>query len=106
MIHEFLTGFLCRWEVLSAAVTLFAVYWFVSWLQNPLRKIPGPKGSWLFGNSKDLSRPHDGHKVLVEWGKKYGDVYKTWDIIGMIKFFHYSGISPLFFISLNIKFIF
>ena len=62
---------------------MILVYSVLKWLNYSLRQIPGPKGSLLMGNSKDLSKPNDGHKVLIEWGKKYGDVYKTWDIIGI-----------------------
>ena len=70
------------WETVLAIGTLFVGYCIIKWLNNPFRKIPGPKGSFLLGNSKDLSKPNDGHKVLVEWGRTYGDIYKTWNIIG------------------------
>ena len=88
MINEILIDFCFRWEILFTIASFLMVYSVLKWLNNPLRQIPGPKGSLLMGNSKDLSKPNDGHKVLIEWGKKYGDVYKTWDIIG-IAFNHF-----------------
>ena len=83
MISELIIDFSFKWEIFFAIASILLVYLFLTWLRNPLRQIPGPKGSLFLGNSGDLSKPNDGHKVLIEWGRKYGDVYKTWDILGM-----------------------
>ena len=68
---------------LFAVITILVIYKCIIWYRNPLRKIPGPKGSLIFGNTTDLRSPNDGHQVLVEWGRKYGDIFKTWSVIGM-----------------------
>eukprot|EP00112_Aurelia_sp_Birch-Aquarium-sp1_P000792 Seg1077.10 transcript_id=Seg1077.10/GoldUCD/mRNA.D3Y31 product="Cytochrome P450 4F12" protein_id=Seg1077.10/GoldUCD/D3Y31 len=69
-------------QVFFAVIAIYVISKFISWYRNPLRKIPGPKGSLLFGNTADFSAPNDGHKVLVEWGRKYGEVFKTWTSVG------------------------
>ena len=86
MISELIIDISVKWEFFSAAASILLLCLFLKWLRNPLRQIPGPKGSLLIGNSKDLSMPNDGHKVLIEWGRKYGDIYKTWDILGLYSF--------------------
>ena len=81
-------------QVLLAVISIYVISKFIAWYRNPLRKIPGPKGSLLLGNTADFGAPNDGHKVLVEWGRKYGDVFKTWSSIG--ESFHYSISSKNF----------
>ena len=82
MISDLIFAYCFNWEALFVVANAVLLYLLLAWLRNPLRQIPGPKGSMLLGNSSDLSKPNDGHKVLIDWGKKYGDIYKTWDIIG------------------------
>ena len=69
-------------QALLTVISIYVVSKFIAWYRNPLRNIPGPKGSLFLGNTADFGVPNDGHKVLVEWGRKYGDVFKTWSSIG------------------------
>ena len=70
-------------QVLFAVISIYVISKFIAWYRNPLRKIPGPKGSLLLGNTADFGpAPVDGHKLLVEWGRKYGNVFKAWGAIG------------------------
>ena len=74
---------LCRFEAVATVLLAYILYLVVSRLRNPLRKIPGPKGGFILGNTLDLGTPKDPQKVLLEWNKTYGDVFKTWNIMGM-----------------------
>ncbi len=73
---------LLKWEYIFAVVFIWVVYKLVSWMQNPLRKIPGPKGSMILGNTGEMAKPNDALRNLVKWKEQYGDVFKIWSIIG------------------------
>lgn len=92
-------------QVFFAVIAIYVISKFISWYRNPLRKIPGPKGSLLFGNTADFSAPNDGHKVLVEWGRKYGEVFKTWTSVGKSSYYSTKcRNSRLFYRNLRLRY--
>ena len=82
-------------QVLFAVIFIYVISKLISWYRNPLRKIPGPTGSLLFGNTGEIFAPNDGHRVVIEWGRKYGEIFKAWSLVGMLFCWFYSqGQSP------------
>ncbi|XP_070576494.1 cholesterol 24-hydroxylase-like isoform X2 [Ptychodera flava] len=72
------------WCILVAVVILYTIYTFYQhWKYF---HIPGPpRGSYLWGNLKQIKRAHDAGKtlhfnILVDWAKQYGKVYKYFSL--------------------------
>jgi hypothetical protein len=40
-----------------------------------LRRLPGPTGSWLLGQLREIVRP-DHHRTLSRWAAQYGGIYR------------------------------
>ena len=79
-----ITTLLTAWEFYLAIVGIFLISRFIKWLTNPLRKIPGPKGYPIIGNTFDYSLSNDFHKVLLDRAKQYGKIYKDYSVFGKI----------------------
>eukprot|EP00794_Sanderia_malayensis_P010813 gene10813-11967_t len=75
-----ITDLLCRWELYIAIVCVFFISRIVQWWLNPLRKLPGPTGLPILGNTLDFSQSNDVHQMLLERAKKYGPIYKTYSL--------------------------
>eukprot|EP00794_Sanderia_malayensis_P005204 gene5204-5858_t len=69
---------LLTWKTAIALLLGLVVFKVITWLQSPLRKIPGPKGHFLLGNLRDLASPNDPLQCFVKWKEQYGDVFKIW----------------------------
>ena len=63
---------------------IFVVSRIVKWLKDPLRKIPGPRGFPVIGNTLDYSLSKDLLQVLLERSKKYGKVYKDYSVLSKL----------------------
>ena len=87
MIYGILTMFL-TWECVVSLASLWMVYKVLKWWQNPLRRIPGPRGSLIFGNMHELAPPNDAQQVFLKWREEYGEVFKTWDLFGKLVLSH------------------
>ena len=70
--------FLITWELYLSIFVIFIVTRIIKWLTDPLRKIPGPRGYPIIGNTLDYSLSNDLQKVLLERAKKYGKIYKDY----------------------------
>ena len=57
----------------------------VKWWKDPLRKIPGPPGLPLLGNTIELVKSDDLHALRLKWSRKYGKIYKTRLIFGKLR---------------------
>ena len=73
---------LSRWEFYLSIFVLLIISRLIKWLKDPLRKIPGPRGYPIIGNTFDYSYRNDLLKVLLERYRKYGTVYKEWGYFG------------------------
>eukprot|EP00794_Sanderia_malayensis_P010811 gene10811-11965_t len=73
-----ITDLLCRWELYIAIVCVFFISRVVQWWLNPLRKLPGPTGLPILGNTLDYSQSNDVHQMLLERAKKYGPIFKDY----------------------------
>ena len=69
-------------EVLAVTIALILVRILVRWWRNPLRKIPGPPGWPIIGNTLDFSVNSDVHAMLVKRAKLYGPIYKDSTLFG------------------------
>ena len=65
---------------------IFVVSRIVKWLKDPLRKIPGPRGFPVIGNTLDYSLSKDLHQVFLERSKKYGKIYKDYSLFCKMSF--------------------
>ncbi len=98
MIFENLVAFL-RWEIVLSLAVLSIIYKISKWWLNPLRMIPGPRGSVIFGNLQQHAPPNDAQKVYLKWKKEHGEVFKTWNALGINYFlFHLSYFNLKHFI--------
>ena len=77
-----ITELLTRWEFYLSIFGIFVVSRIIRWLADPLRKIPGPRGYPIIGNTFDYSLGKDFHQVLLERAKIYGKIYKDYSVFG------------------------
>ena len=77
-----ITELLTRWEFYLSIFGIFVVSRIIKWLTDPLKKIPGPRGYPIFGNTFDYSHSKDFHQVLLNRAKIYGKIYKDYSIFG------------------------
>ena len=73
---------LTSWEFYLALLVIFATSKVITWLKDPLRHMPGPRGYPIIGRSLDYSLSKDMHKVLLEKERKYGKIYKESTVRG------------------------
>jgi cytochrome P450 len=63
-----------------ATSVVFLVFAYRKFFKFPTTKLPGPPAHWLLGNLIEASKAADDrqtHKLLWEWSKKYGKVYRV-----------------------------
>ncbi|KAF6034555.1 hypothetical protein EB796_007132 [Bugula neritina] len=61
--------------VLIAIASALLAYLLFKWLEDPLRKIPGPRGLPFIGNTLSFDQTKL-HMILYDWAEKYGDIMK------------------------------
>ena len=83
-IMTIITTLITRWEFYLSISAIFIISRIVKWLKDPLRKIPGPQGYPIIGNTLDYSLSNDLHQVLLERAKKYGQIYKDYSVFSKI----------------------
>jgi len=77
-----ITELLTRWEFYLSIFGIYVISRIIRWLADPLRKIPGPRGYPIIGNTFDYSLGKDFHQVLLERAKIYGKIYKDYSVFG------------------------
>jgi len=79
-------------------IVMLGIYFEVSWLlatlvicilfgilkiwTDPFRKIPGPRGWPILGNTLEFTSSTDQHALLLKWSKQYGRVFKYYVLFG------------------------
>ena len=62
--------------------TLLVVACLVKTWMDPYKSIPGPRGLPILGNTLDFAGTADQHSLLLQWAKKYGNIFKYYVIFG------------------------
>lgn len=60
---------------LLAAVALYAVSTWRTYLQFDMAKIPSPPSDFLTGHLKEMQQPNF-HRILSSWTSQYGPVFR------------------------------
>ena len=69
-------------HIFSAIFVFLVSLKVVKWWKDPMRKIPGPPGLPLLGNTIEMITDDNVHEMRLKLARKYGKIYKNRFIFG------------------------